>query len=212
MKPKHILPGILFFVISCGQQGDKKDQSSKERKTESSDKTSVAENGPANQIFGIKAAKVVFNYTGAPMYAGTETLYFDDYGHTAVLITERGSGFSRTHQTSIWKNGKSTLINHETKKVASSPFRVKDSEPPSIADIPDATKKSIGYEKLPDETIAQKTCEVWYNAQQNIKYWLWKKIDLKMENQGEYTKEAVSVEEISSIPPSVMEIPKDYSN
>jgi hypothetical protein len=117
---------------------------------------------------------------------------------------------SRSNQTSIWKDGKTTLINHETKKVSTSPFRVKDSEAPAIAETSDNSKKTVGYEKLPDETVAGKTCEVWYNKQLNVKYYLWNKIDLKLENMGVYTKEATSVEEISSIPAEVMEIPKDY--
>jgi hypothetical protein len=211
MKLKLLLFAIILISFNCGQN-DNKEEKTESTNTETSDKKTetTGSNTNANQMFGIKAAKIVFKFTGSKLHEGTQTLYFDDYGNTAVLITDQGSGMSRNHQTSIWKDGKTTLINHETKKVSTSPFRVKDSEAPAIAETSDNSKKTIGYEKMPDETVAGKTCEVWYNKQLNIKYYLWNKMDLKLENQGVYTKEATSVEEISSIPADVMEIPKDY--
>ncbi|MCB9056748.1 MAG: hypothetical protein H6549_12915 [Chitinophagales bacterium] len=74
----------------------------------------------------------------------------------------------------------------------------------------ESSRNTAGYEKLADETVAGKNCEVWYNKAINVKYWLWNKIEMKIENMGAYTREAVSAEEISSIPTEVMNIPGDY--
>ncbi len=214
MRPKLFLPGIFLLTISCGGN-DSKTESDKtavpEKKEAADKKMETSSSSNDKHLFDIKAAKIVYQFTGKPLYAGDETFYFDDYGNIAVLIMDKGSNLNRNHTTSIWKDKKTTLVNHETKKVATSPFRVKETEPPGIADISDASRKGIGYEKMPDETVAGKTCEVWYNKKMNIKYYLWKKIELKLENQGVYVKEATSVEEISGIPSEVMKIPDGYN-
>lgn len=207
---RYTLLFLSFSILMIGC-GDNKSNSEKDKtvdsKKESADQKK--ESKPANAMFGIKAAKIIFNYTGGPE-TGTETLYWDEYGSVAVLEVDKKNSFGTIRQTIIWSDKKSTIIDHEKKTVATSSFRPKATEPPSIADTDENTRKNIGYEKLADETVAGKNCEVWFNAKQNIKYWLWNKIDLKLENQGAYTKEASSVEEINEIPASVMAIPGDY--
>ena len=209
MRSLLIFPAILVLTPGYDQSGN----SNKREKTDPGNTLILTEKKDdvkfSDHIFDIKSAKIVFKYTGGPE-TGAETLYFDDYGNIAVLIVNKKTKFTKNNQTMIWKDKQTIMINHETKTVSKSPFRPKDTEPPGIAGITNDTRKSIGYEKLNDETIAGKTCEVWFNAKQNIKYWLWKKLDLKLENQGVYTKEATSVEEISGIPASLMVIPKDY--
>lgn len=213
MKQKLLLTGIIFVILSCNDNNSKTENentnASGKNETSSSNSESSSSSKPANALFEIKAVKIVFTHTGGPE-EGTETLYFDDYGAVAVLVVDKKSKYTVNKQTIIWKDKKSTVINHENKNVASSSFRSKDTEPPSLADTDDNTKKSIGYEKLADETIAGKTCEVWFNAKQNFKYCIWKKISLKEVLGNGFHKEAISVEEISEIPASVMEIPKDY--
>ncbi|HLG41007.1 MAG TPA: hypothetical protein VI461_15105 [Chitinophagaceae bacterium] len=190
MKPKLLLPAIFLAIVSCAQNNNKNVK-------------------PPKNIFDIKAAKIVFNYTGGPE-TGTETLYFDDYGNTAVLVVNKKNAFGPVNQTITWKDKKGQIIDHTKKTVSKSFFRAKATEPPGIADIDDKTKNNIGYEKLADATIAGKACHVWFNKKLNIKYFLWNKLDLKLENQGVYTKEATSAEVITEIPASLMEIPKDY--
>jgi hypothetical protein len=209
MKSLFIFTAILILTPGCGQN----DNSSKEKM---SDKPAAetttgkkTEGIPANAMFGIKAAKIVYNYTDG-QETGTETLYFDDYGAVAVMVVDRKSKYSTVKQTVIWKDRKSTIINHENKTVVKSSFRPKATEPPAIADTDEQTRKNIGYEKLADETIAGKTCEVWFNAKQNFKYCLWNKIALKEALGKSIMREATLAEEISEIPASMMEIPKDY--
>lgn len=206
MKFRIILPLITLFALSCGQSSNSdKNGKSESTTTESSSKKTI-EPKPAKTMFDIKAAKIVFNYTGGPE-TGTETLYFDDYGTVAVLVVDKKMQFGHTNQTTIWKDNQSTIIDHEKKIVSKSPFRPKATEPAAIADTDEQTRKNIGYEKLASEIIAGKTCEVWFNAKQNFKYWLWNKIELKKVLGTSINKEAISVEEITEIPASVMEIP-----
>jgi hypothetical protein len=209
MKLLLIFTATLLLTLGCGQNdksGNKETSSANKGETSPEKKN---EDKPANRLFDIKAYKIVFNYTGGPS-TGTETFYFDDYGEVAVLVADKKTQYDRTRQTTIWKDKSSTIIDHEKKIVSKSPFRPRSTEPEGIAALSPDAKKGIGYERMADETIAGKTCEVWFNAKANIKYWFWNKIALKLSNQGAYTKEATTVEEINAIPAELMEIPKDY--
>lgn len=209
MKLKFIPLVTSLFIMSCGGNDNSTKEKMSDEPAAETTKGKKTEGIPANAMFGIKAAKIVYNYTDG-QETGTETLYFDDYGAVAVMLVDRKSKYSTVIQTVIWKDKKSTIINHENKTVAKSSFRPKATEPPAIADTDEKTRKNIGYEKLADETIAGKTCEVWFNAKQNFKYCLWNKIALKEALGTSIVREAVSADEISEIPASVMEIPKDY--
>ncbi len=165
---------------------------------------------PKSGLFTIKAAKITYEYKG--IIEGTDVLYFDNYGETVVLVQTRPSELQGGNQTIIYKDKKTTIINHTRKTVANSPFRPKDTEPPTIATS--ANRESEGYEKLANETIAGKECEVYHNKAINAKYWLWNNIDLRLENytlgKNGYTKNATSVETITSIPNDLFLIPEGY--
>jgi hypothetical protein len=208
MKPKFFLSAAIILTLNYGQKNN-----TYEKYKPGNYKFEFSDSRSNNiftddRIFDIKAAKIEFKFTGG-MEQGKETLYFDDYGNIAVLLIDKKNKFNNNKRTMIWKNKQTTDIDHEKKIVTKSPFRNKNTEAPPIVAISETTRKNIGYEKMPNETIAGKSCEVWYNKKLNVKYWIWKKIDLKKINQG-LTKEAVSVEEIKEIPASVMQIPKDY--
>ena len=209
MKYTLIFSAILIMTNGCGQNdaSDNKEKSPNNTTETSAEKKNDGK--PANRLFDVKAYKIVYNFSGGPE-TGTETFYFDDYGEVAVLVVDKKMQYGATRQTIIWKDKKSTIIDHEKKSVSKSGFRPKSTEPPGIADISADARKGIGYEKMADETLADKICEVWFNAKLNIKYWLLNKVEIKLQNQGVYTREATSVEDISSIPASLMEIPKDY--
>lgn len=202
---------LAFFVVlfACGESDDTMKEKKAERPAAKENPGNKTDQQPGKNMFAIKAAKIVYNYTGGGE-TGTETFYFDDYGAVAVMVVDRKSKYSTVNQTTIWKNKQSTIINHETKSAVKSSFRPKAMEPPSLADTDEKTRKNLGYEKLADETIAGKSCEVWFNAKQNFKYCLWNKITLKEALGTAVAREATAVEEISAIPASLLEIPKDY--
>ncbi len=106
------------------------------------------------------------------------------------------------------------MINHHKKNYYTTPVRTKSSEPPVIAYSNAEQKKQGGYVKKPNETIAGKDCEVYEHTKNKVTYYLWKNIDLKFVNYSlgntGYTREATSVEEISSVPVSLLQIPEGY--
>ncbi|MFM9943731.1 MAG: hypothetical protein ACKVQB_00720 [Bacteroidia bacterium] len=166
--------------------------------------------------FEFKSAKIEFVITGHKLFAGTETMYIDDYGKTIVIELDKpGIAKMPEKSTIIWKDNKSTVINHIKKTYYTSAIRPKSTEPPTIAYSTAEQKKQGGYEKQTSETIAGKQCEVYKHNKNNVTYWLWKGIDLKIINYalGEktgYTREAKSVEENITIPSSLFEIPAGY--
>ncbi len=207
---KKYLPAFfLAFIIACGSND--KNENEKQPVSADTDKPGAppGTGKPAKAMFDIPAAKIDYRQTGGPD-EGTETLYFEDYGNTAVLVSNRKTKYEIINQAIIWKDGKSTMINHENKTVTTSPFRPKATEAPSIADLPEATRVSIGYEKLPDEMVAGKQCEVWQNKQLNVTYWLWNRIEMKISNMGVYTREAESIKQMDAIPAAILQIPPDY--
>ncbi|MBC7864087.1 MAG: hypothetical protein IAF38_14015 [Bacteroidia bacterium] len=161
--------------------------------------------------FKIKACKITYEYSG--IITGTDVFYFDDYGKVAVLEQNRKEFGSTTKKTLIWKDGKTLIVDHDKKEAVKSPFRPKDTEPPTIAYVSEQQRKT-SYEKLENETIAGKSCEVYNGTAVKAKYWLWNDIDLRLENYAlgkmGYTKNAVKVEEISAIPAELLVAPEGY--
>ena len=166
--------------------------------------------------FKIKSAKIEYTYTGGKMFSGKETMYIDDYGKTVVIVTDKpGVMGMKDNKTIIWKDNKTTDIDHVSKTWQTYPIRPKSTEPPVIAYSTETQRKQGGYIKKTNETIAGKTCEVYEHSQMKVTYWLWKNIDLKMVNyslgKNGYIKTATIVQELSSIPPDILKIPAYYS-
>lgn len=166
--------------------------------------------------FAFKSAKIQYTITGHKMYAGTETYYIDDYGKTVVLEVDK-PGFmgQKEKQTIIWKDNKTTLIDHVKKTWYTTPVRTKSTEPPTIGYSSETQRKQGGYEKQANESISGQDCSVYKHSKNDVIYWLWKGIDLKQRNYslgGEmgYVKEATKVEEGISIPASLFEVPAGY--
>lgn len=165
-------------------------------------------------VYGFKSAKIEFTTTGHKLYAGKETYYIDDYGKTVVIVTDKPGLYEPENTTMIWKDGKTTMINHHTKKYYTTPVRTKSSEPPTIAYSNETQRKQGGYTKKGKETIAGKECDVYEHRTMKVTYYLWKNIDLKLINYSlgdmGYTREAVSVQENISLPSSLFELPDGY--
>src|SRR5688500_9017992 len=119
MKLLPIYAALLLFTLGCGQKdkSENKDESTTDTAENSSEEK--RNDSGVKHIFDIKAAKIVFNFTGGPE-TGTQTLYFDDYGEVAVLVVDKKTEYYNIDQTIIWKEGKSTIIDHEKKTVSSS--------------------------------------------------------------------------------------------
>lgn len=163
--------------------------------------------------FLCKSAKVEYTITGHKLFAGTETMYIDDYGKTVIMLIDKpGAG---EKQTIIWKDNKSTVINHLKKTWFNSPIRSKSTEPPVISYSTELQRKQGGYSKQSNEPVAGKDCMVYKHTNMKVTYWLWKNVALKELNYsiGEklgYTREATSIQENITIPAELFKIPDGY--
>ncbi len=207
---------LLFYLIAmvaCQSSPSSKDnakQAETPKATTSQDKTVAMS---LKKFFEFKSAKIDFTYSG--IFEGKETYYIDDWGNTVVMVQDKKEFGHAKNQTTIWKDEQTTIHNHLEKNVWRGKLRPKDTEPPAVASIAEEQLEMVGYKKLPDEQIAGKTCTVYENSSLNVKYWLWKGIDLKIINRsvGEvgYVREATSVEENVAIPQKLLTIPEEYS-
>lgn len=172
-------------------------------------------NAKSDVAYKFKSAKIEFTTTGHKLYAGKETYYIDDYGKTVVIVADKPGAYEPENTTMIWKDGKTTMLNHLTKKYYTTPIRTKSSEPPTIAYSNETQRKQGGYSKKANTKVAGHECEVYELAKMKVTYYLWKGIDLKIENYSlggdiGYIREATSVEENISIPASLYTIPAGY--
>ncbi len=166
-----------------------------------------------DKLFGFESAQIEFLYTG--IFEGTETYFIDDWGNTVVIISKKKEFGNDVDKTIIWKDDKTTIHDHIAKTSWSGKIRPKDTEPPAAATTKPEYMEKVGYMKMDDEDIAGKTCTVWDNKNINAKYWIWKGIDLKIENntvgKKGYIREAISVEEGVNIPDEVLKKPDGYT-
>ncbi len=165
--------------------------------------------------FKFKSAKIEYEITGGKMYEGKETVYIDDYGKTVVVITDKpGLMGQRENKTIIWKDNHTTDIDHVKKTWQEYPIRPKITEPPVIAYSNETQRTQGGYVKKENQKVADKDCEVYEHAQMKVIYYLWKGIDLKLDNYSlgktGYVRTATKVEEGIGIPAEVLKIPEGY--
>lgn len=178
--------------------------------------TAKAVNLDMDKPFKFKSAKIEYNVEGGKLFAGKETFYIDDYGKTVVVVIDKpGMMGQKEHKTIIWKDDKTTEIDHAKKTWQSYKIRQKITEPPVIAYSNETQRKQGGYVKQSNEKVAGNDCEVYKHAKNDVTYWLWKGIDLKIRNyslgKNGYIRTATSVSEGVSIPASVLKVPASYT-
>lgn len=166
--------------------------------------------------FKFKSAKIEYEIIGNKMYEGKEIVYIDDYGKTVVVITDKpGIMGQKENKTIIWKDNSTTEIDHVNKTWQEYPIRQKITEPPVIAFANETQRTQGGYVKKEPQKVTDKNCEVYEHAQLKVTYYLWKGIDLKLENYSlgktGYVRTATKVEEGTGIPANVLKIPEGYT-
>ena len=67
----------------------------------------------------------------------------------------------KDNKTLIWKDNKTTEIDHVSKSWQSYSIRPKVTEPPVISYSNETQRKQGGYVKKPDEKVLGKTCQVY---------------------------------------------------
>jgi hypothetical protein len=195
---------VAFIFHSCGGTAENEKKGGNPD-AGSTDQTAKSEgSGP----FKIKSAKITYDYKfGAE--SGQDIFWFDDYGNVAVYEIDHKTQYGVAKSTITWKDKKGMVINHENKNAAKTGFRSKDTEPNTASLTSAEDLKRVGYQTLPNEDIASKSCMVLLNEKIGVKYWIWNNIELRVENNG-ISKVATSVEENITIPASLFEVPAGY--
>jgi hypothetical protein len=125
--------------------------------------------------FQVKSAKVEYRIEGHSLFAGKETIYFDDYGKTVVVVTDKPGIMNNPEKTTtIWKDNKTTVLNHLKKTYFTTPIRPKSTEPPVISYSNATQRKQGGYEAQASQKICGKECEVFKHKKMNVTYCLGK--------------------------------------
>lgn len=206
--PIFILSLVLF--IACGDNksnaGSASDDATKNAAEQAEEDAADVAN-TEKRLYKIKSGKIVYKHTGKQQ--GTTTLYVDDYGDVVVMDIDRKSKVQDEKKVIIWKDGKTTVFDHNAKTVWNSPIRIRETEPAAIVHVAEKDLERI-YTKQPDEEIAGKTCSVYKMNTGDVSYALWNGIELREENSG-YIKEAISVEEGTTIPEALLVAPEGYT-
>lgn len=167
--------------------------------------------------YQFKSLHIEYNVLGNRQRLGTETLFIDDYGRTVILLMEHPDAVNNEkYKTYIWRNGHTTIIEHDKKTYHITAKRSDFTLPPLIAFITPEQMAQSGYTQKENEIVSGHECAVYENASKTLTYWIWRGIDLKLIDysslgggQG-YTRQATLVEENVNIPQILFEIPGDY--
>ena len=175
-----------------------------------------------NGKYGIKAGS--FTYVMNLGFGPVETVtYFDDYGAKECSETKTemklfGVKISQ-HNRTLTKDGYS--YNLDLTKKTGTKMKLEglgEDMKMSFAAMSAAMKDSITVKELGEEDVIGKKCrkiEVTMKDGGSMgTFWLWKNITLKMENKDKKTGAAFAftatkVEELSSVPNDLFEIPSD---
>ena len=220
-------PKLLFLVtlimvlFSCGSSEDQKEESNAEQtanetKTKEKIEENLEEINVQDRILQIKAAKIEFKYSGK--WTGTETVWFDQYGNQVVIDQDiQFSEKIHKKQRIIWNvdKEKSLLCTYEDMEKPANTcekvfIRPKDTEL-SIFSHGDESQLKYGYDSQGTKDILGKEAAGWKSkSSDEIIGWIWKGIDLAYSNLG-VEKEAISIEEIESIDPKLLEMPEGFT-
>lgn len=213
-----ILIGFLF--TQCGSTASEQSEHDSEPLATEAESATEAENTasaqatetkPADALFDVKAGKITFVYSGK--WTGTETAWFDQYGKRCVLeqdIQQSAKNHFRGRKT--WTGSKEGSLNCKYEEYGMtlnecqpSIIRIKETELSLLAHG-DTIQLSYGYDRVGKKTIAGKEADGWKSKSGPNTGYVWKGIDLEMDNLG-VIRTATSVEEIDAIPEELFAVP-----
>ncbi|MCB9045463.1 MAG: hypothetical protein H6550_04905 [Chitinophagales bacterium] len=168
-----------------------------------------------NKPYGSGSAKIEFLYTGTKAKEGKEVMFIEDHGRTVVIVTDKEDiDGPNAITTVIWKDNKTTEIDHKNKTWKTYTDRALVTEPLIAGYGTEAQRKEAGYTAQGEHVLAGKTCSIYEHVSTHLSYWVWKgfvlRVIYKPDGAEGYQKIATAVYENISIPASITNIPGDY--
>ena len=210
------LIGLLLILVSCGNKGTKT-TTDKSAVSKADDNQMMASHA---KKYGIKSGIITFSVeTNLMAEKQVKKVYFDDFGakETSEVYNKeklfekminKADGY--VYQLAVHKNS-GVRSKHAMATGTEMKFDVSDGA------WRDNLKKQYSFEKLPNETICGKDCEIFTTEYEKMKtkYAGWNGIllmietSMQMDNTTMTTKSiATKIEENVAIPESVWEVPE----
>jgi hypothetical protein len=205
-----IITGILIILCfaSCKHKGDEKNNNKQD--------SSAVTQSPleATKKYGIKSGIVTFENSLEGLPKSKKVLYFDAYGLKECEETFNADGTVKERFFSDSILLYFLVMKNQTAFKRGAAYR-------GVAYKFDSTgfssviNKNRETKKLPNETIAGKTCEVYEIMESGVKTKLagWNNICLLMESQtptGRMITKAISLQENVAVPAEKFKIPQDF--
>jgi hypothetical protein len=207
MKKLFILLLIAMIAMSCKNKTSDKSQASE-----------VKAQTPAATIttkgkYSVKSGIVEYKINMAGM-AGTQTLYFDDYGNTEANIIVMDFMGTKSQTVTITKDG--TVYNFDEEKKTGSKTPVMTRANINFEDLTDEVKKEWNLKKEGKENILGRDCDKFSMENQSFSmkglYWVCKGVALKVDAMMSTAKilmDATNFQENVSVPAEKFEVPAD---
>ena len=212
-----------FFMYACGGGGETTETTSENENTEtteasSDDSQESSSGGESMRRYAIKSGVIEYKVSG--IQTGTETIYFDDWGMKEAKYSKtelKMAGISQkvdqiTYIDGEWNYTYDVAQNTGTKlKNPLFDMLAKNMDEKDMKALGEKMMKGMGGEKIGQEEVLGKTCDVWEIKQFKSKTWVWKNIPLKTESKMMQilTIEATNFEENASVAADKLSPPKD---
>lgn len=212
---------LAFAFASCNNAGEKDGESDSAKSEKSSAKSADDGNIPADAIYQMKSAKIVYDYTIIGMKQKM-TMYVADYGKRSVADVEMNMFGMNMKVRTITESDKVTTLDY-TQKTATitkidSSVMAERAEGVDFEEIAKQVNKEGGNaKKLGEEKILGKTCQIYEITDKTqagtIKVWIYKNMVMKLEALSEQlmTMEAKEFEENVSLPEDLFKIPEGFT-
>lgn len=176
---------------------------------------SIAQNSKNTQnMYKIKSGMIEYKMSGKT--TGSETMYFDDYGRKTATFTETNTkvlGMSSSENTiEIRVDSVLYVVNMDEKTGVRTviPFDPSEFTEEQMKEWEEKGKQmmdDLGFEKIGEEKILGKNCEIWEGL--GSKIWIWEGLTLKTEVNmlGQWITEAVKIDLNSRVDKDKFKVP-----
>ncbi|MBN1252922.1 MAG: hypothetical protein JXR51_13155 [Bacteroidales bacterium] len=214
MKKLFLLSFIAIFIFACNNSTTDENSENNDQQSDNKDSNISGNNSFVEYPFESGIIEFKNEIMGA---SANMTLYFKDHGKIECTVSETEMMGTKMTVRSIVKDGYFYTLSMEQKM--GSKFKVDaevDNENVSMHTFQEKYLAEVGGKKEGTEKILDKECQVYSFAQDGVTYkiWVWKNLIMKMlgeQNGMQMLKEATKIEETSSFPDGIFDIPSDFN-